>query len=62
MNCSKTTTVAEPVKIEGVSDVVMRTIGLNLTAGTTNCCEILTQVCNAPTLEQLLASYNDYQL
>ena len=54
LNCSKETTVAEIVKIEGVPHELQRAEGINLTAGTTNATEICSTIMGAPTFEQLL--------
>jgi hypothetical protein len=62
LNASGTTTVMEPVKIEGVTEAVQRSVGLNLSAGTINATEIMVGVCKAPTFSQLLKDLEEHEL
>lgn len=58
MNLSKETTVLELCRIKGIGRMRHRVIGVNLTGGTTNAIEILTEVVKAPTPIDLLAIYD----
>lgn len=57
LNCSRGTTIAEIIAIEGVPEDVKRAAGLNLTAGTINATEICVSVMGAPTFRQLAEHY-----
>ena len=57
LNTSRQTTVAEVTRIEGLSEDVKRSIGVNLTGGSVNAIEICQRAMGAPTLEQLLERF-----
>lgn len=59
LNASKSTTIAEVSKIEGISHQKQRELGLNLTAGVVNSTEICVTYLQAPTLDELEAAWDE---
>jgi len=57
-NMCKQTTSKEPIRIEGISEDLQRMQTINLSAGRTNAVEIVTLICGAPTLEQIVQAYD----
>lgn len=62
LNASKETTVAEVVKIKGVTEDIQRQTSLNLTAGVMNATEICCGVLKAPNFEALLEDFEKNEL
>ena len=56
-NACKETTIREIVKIEGITEIEMREIGVNLSAGETNACSIATTVYKVPDKIDLLEMF-----
>ena len=52
-NASRETTAKELIEIQGVSDQVRRSAGINLSGGNTNAIEVMTDLFNVPTLFEL---------
>lgn len=59
LNISKSTTVLELCKIEGVTEEDRRIIGLNITGGNVNATEFCQRVLDAPTFDELLELYDN---
>lgn len=62
LNASKETTIAEVVKIKGVSEEVQRQTGINLTAGAINATETCCNILKAPSFEKLLKDFEEHEL
>lgn len=61
MNISKETTAQELCYIKDVPEIYRRSVGVNLSGGYVNAVEICMQVFNAPSLDTLLATYDELQ-
>lgn len=60
-NIESSTTLIEPVKIEGVSERTRRRASLNLTAARVNGYEISVDIYKAPTADVLLDQYREWK-
>jgi ABC-type lipopolysaccharide export system ATPase subunit len=60
MNISMETTHRELCEIEGISEDVKRKEGINLSGGHTNAIEIATELYGLPTLDVLLAAFEEH--
>lgn len=57
MNLSKETTMGEMCRVEGVTPLRQRILGVNMTGGPVNAVEILCEIAKAPTQLQMLELY-----
>lgn len=60
INISKETTVSELVSVDGIPEAVVRMQTINFACGRTNAVEFCTSMYNMPTMEQMLASFQQH--
>lgn len=61
-NISKETTSKELCRIDGVSETVQRSVGINLSGGYVNAVEICVSLYGAPTFDELLQGFQSENL